>query len=163
MAGGTNQPDSSDPEPRDFLARVETIRRKVLIEYPTARLYYVKATTTQSPDVGVTSPTGLTDMEVMFRLDDAVATVTSTGPDEVGPIELRPGPILGNANLDWPIKMDLTEADALLKQNGHTGSYDAVTLRKPLYPGMNENYYFFSMVDGDGSDVSVGTENHNVS
>lgn len=161
MASGTNQPNSGDPEPRDFLARVETIRRTVLIEYPTARLYYVKATTTQSADGGVTSPSALTEMEVMFRLDDAVATVTSTGPDDVGPIELRPGPILGNANLDWPIKMDLTEADALLKQNGHTDSYDSVTLRKPLYPGMNENYYFFSMVEG--SDVSVGTENHNVS
>ncbi|KAI1623297.1 hypothetical protein EDD37DRAFT_464895 [Exophiala viscosa] len=156
MGGATTQPGSNPPS---FLARVETVRRKVLEEHLTAKLYYVKATT-QTPE-GVTFPSKLTEMEIMFRLDDGIATVKSTGHDDFGPIEIRPGPIMGNANLVWPISLDISEADALLKLQGHTGSYDAVTLRKPLYPGMNENYYFFSMVEGP--DLSVGTESREVS
>ncbi|KIV76867.1 hypothetical protein PV11_08718 [Exophiala sideris] len=158
MDGGTTPSQANSP---NFLARVEAARGKVLDQHPDAKLYYVKATTKNPEDV--TSPSQLMEMEVMFRLDDGVATITSTGQghEEFGPIDIRPGPILGNANLDWPISLDVSEADTLLKQQGHTGNYDAVTLRKPLYPGMNENYYFFGMVDGP--DFSVGTESREVS
>lgn len=142
-----------------FLGRVEIARRKVLDKYPSAALYYVQASTKSLQ--GVTSPYQLTLMEVMFRTDQGVATVNSTGYGEFGPIEIRPGPILGNANIDWPVGMDATEADAILKKEGYDGAYYALTLRKPLYPGVEQDYYTFSMVHGPA--VSIGVKDQKAS
>ncbi|KAK7177389.1 hypothetical protein PSPO01_16566 [Paraphaeosphaeria sporulosa] len=140
----------------DFLGRVKIARCKVLEEYPTATLYVVTAST-KSPD-GVNSTYGLTYMEVIFRLDGGVAPVTSVGDDNFGPIEVRPESIVGSANLDWPVGMDATDANRILKEQGHTGNYYALTLRKPLYPGADEDYYLFSIVNGH--EVSIETKGH---
>ncbi|KAK7178405.1 hypothetical protein PSPO01_15551 [Paraphaeosphaeria sporulosa] len=163
ITGETQQPNATEsrshvPMIIGFLGRVEIARRKVLEKYPTAALYYVQAST-KNPR-GVNCPYGLTHMEVIFRLHNGVASVTSIGYDEFGPIEVRQGPIVGNANIDWPVSMDATIADGILKEQGHTGNYYALALRKPLFPGVDEDYYIFSMVHGP--EVSIETKGHKV-
>lgn len=139
-----------------FLGRVEIARRKVMEKYPSAYLYNVVASTTQRD--GVTSPYLLTQMRVMFRVDNGTATINSTGYGAFGPVEFKEGIILGNANLDWPVGMDAVEADAILKASSETGPYSSLTLVKPLYPGMAEDYYVFYMVDGSEHWVNTKTK-----
>ncbi|WHM37541.1 hypothetical protein [Streptomyces sp. BPTC-684] len=46
------------------------------------------------------------------------------------------------------MSLELTAADKLLKEKAHySGPYKSVTLRWPLFPGMNEPYYIFNTPD----------------
>ena len=61
----------------------------------------------------------------------------------------------------WPFEMDIVEADRLLKQAGYDDPYIGVTVRWPLYPGVNEPYYIFNF--GNQKYVFVGIYDGSVS
>jgi hypothetical protein len=84
----------------------------------------------------------------MFRAENGTVTISSTGHGTFGPVEFKEGIMLGNADIDWPVGMDATEADAILNKSGQTGPYSALTLVKPSYPGMSVDYYPFHRVGG---------------
>ncbi|QCX76471.1 hypothetical protein C9F11_13990 [Streptomyces sp. YIM 121038] len=51
----------------------------------------------------------------------------------------------GDRIIPWPVNLELTEADKILREKAHyTGPVNEVDLRWPLFPGMNEPYYVFS-------------------
>jgi hypothetical protein len=54
-------------------------------------------------------------------------------------------PWLEDVVIPLPIKMDLIEAIILMSKAGYTDPFTSVTLRWPLYPGVNEPYYIFGM------------------
>lgn len=126
-----------------YLGRVNIAVRLVTEKYPGAQLYEVDGVASKGP---TTDPLNIDQLTVVFSLpNNHTATIASTGWGEFGPIQDIPSPWLEDVVIPWPIKMDLTDADRLLKAAGFTGSYFNVTLRHPLYPGVNEPEYIFCM------------------
>ena len=132
-----------------FVGRVNIAVRTVQItdHNPSARLYEVQATAPGGG--GVTNPAALTQLQVVFSLEKSrCAIITSTAGGAFNPVQYRDTPWLQDLVVAWPIEMDAVEADALLKKAGYTALYDELTLRWPLYPGINQPYYIFTMVVG---------------
>lgn len=140
---------SSSQVTLSFVGRVNVAVRIVQIEdhNPSARLYEVQAT---APDgSGVTKPAALTHLQVVFSLPNSrCAIINSTAGGTFHAVEYRNTPWLQDLALAWPIEMDAAEADALLKKSGYISPYDGMTLRWPVYPGINQPYYIFTMVVG---------------
>lgn len=114
----------------------------------------------------VTSPFQLGQMKIIASVEISkiiahnTAILTSTGWGEFGAIETSLEPWLGDVVVDWPIKLELLEAFGLMQAAGFTDPIDAMTLRQPLYPGLEEPYYIFSFPDGKF--VAVGVEDSKV-
>lgn len=132
-----------------FVGRVNIAVRTVQLtdHNPDARLYEVQATAPGGS--GETKPAGLTQLQVVFSLDNnRCAIINSTAGGAFNPVQYRNTPWLEDLVVAWPIEMDAVEADALLKKAGYSSPYDEMTLRWPLYPGINQPYYIFTMVVG---------------
>lgn len=132
-----------------FVGRVNIAVRTVQItdHNPDARLYEVQATAPGGS--GETKPAALTQLQVVFSLDNnRCAIINSTAGGAFHPVQYRNKPWLQDLVVAWPIEMDAVEADALLKKAGYASPYDEMTLRWPLYPGINQPYYIFTMVVG---------------
>jgi hypothetical protein len=114
----------------------------------------------------VTSPFQLGQMKIVASVAIAkdvahnTAILTSTGWGEFGAVETSLEPWLGDVLVEWPIKLELLQAFGLLQDAGFSSPVDAVTLRQPLYPGIDEPYYIFSFPDGKF--VAVGVEDSKV-
>lgn len=135
-----------------YLGRVNIAVRLVTEKYPGAQLYEVDGVASKGP---TTKPLDIDQLRVVFGLpNNHTALISSTGWGEFGPIEDIPEPWLEDVVIPWPIKMDLVDADRLLKAAGFTGPYYNVTLRHPLYPGVNEPEYIFCF--GGGRYIAVG-------
>ena len=136
-----------------FLGRVNIAVRLVQDQYPDAQLYEVEAL----PPVPekVSNPNALSKLKVVFRAGNGTAVIKSTGWGTFGPVQYVDQPWLEDVVIPWPIRMEATEADALLKKAGYTGTYGAMTLRHPLYPGIEQPYYIFSMNSGQYVFVGV--------
>jgi hypothetical protein len=126
-----------------FLGCVNIAVNLVSQQYPGAKLYEVD---THATNPGQPSP--LKDLRAVFQVKGGTALAIMTQWGEFGPIQFIPQPWLEDVVIQWPIKMDIVEADQLLKKAGYTGPYGAITLREPLYPGNYEPYYIFSMMGG---------------
>lgn len=75
-------------------------------------------------------PAAIDQLRVLFRRDDgATLAVEETGYGTFDP------PVsvdnIGGATIDWPIGMDLPDADRLKEQYGYTEPYSRVALRIP--------------------------------
>jgi hypothetical protein len=97
---------------------------------------------------------------LVFHTSKGTAFISSIGWAEFGPITFVDQPWLEDVLIQWPIKMDITEADQLIKKAGHTGKYGVCVLRHPLYPGVEEPYYIFTMATGEY--VFVGVDDKRV-
>jgi hypothetical protein len=56
-----------------------------------------------------------------------------------------PEPWVGDRVIKLPITLGLEDARALCERGGCRGEVRAIVLRHPLYPGVNEPYYIFTM------------------
>ena len=56
-----------------------------------------------------------------------------------------PGPWLEDELIHLPLQRGLSEAIDLLHEAGYTDPFSDVTLRKPLYPGIDEALYIFTI------------------
>lgn len=139
-----------------FIGCVNIAVRLATKQYPAAQLYEVD---TLASNPGHPSP--LKSMRVVFQVPGGTAILTMTQWGEFGPIQFIGQPWLEDVVIPWPVKMELTAADSLLKKAGYTGPYGAITLRHPLYPGSNEPCYIFSMHNGQY--VFVGVNDGKVS
>jgi hypothetical protein len=125
--------------------------------YPGAQLYCVQATNpvpANSPGIAC-----LTIVCIVDQYADAVS-IASTNAYTFGPVRSL-GLLVGGGLVPWPVAMDITEADTALKQAGYSGTYNEVMLRQPLYPGMDEPCYVFSMTGGP--DICVGVNDGKIS
>lgn len=142
-----------------FLGRVNIAVRKVQGEYPDAQLYVVDATPNYPESVE--NPNELAHLKLTFNAKkdgkQGTATIESVGWSEFSDVRFVPIPIFGDAAIPWPSKyIELTEADAIIKEHGYTLPYDSAVFSQALTPEVKEPYYTFSFVDG--SSISVGAK-----
>lgn len=108
-----------------------------------------------TPKEPTTNVKDVTNWRFIFTLsDNRTAYIQTISWGEFGPIKVVDEGIVGNRNIPWPFDMDITDAAKLLQQAGYTGPFETVTVRFPLYPGINQPFYIFDMTDG--SQVYVG-------
>ncbi len=129
-----------------FLGMANIAVRLVNEQYPGSVLYEGDGLSPGGPTINIRH---VNSWRFVFRTaDGGTAFIHSTVWGEFGPITYIPQLWLGNMAIPWPIPMDIAQADELLKRVGFTGAYGTVTLRWPLYPGSDQPYYIFNMVDG---------------
>ena len=129
-----------------FLGRVNIAVRLVQEKYPAAELYEVEALPPTPQQVS--NPNALSKLKVVFRAGKGTAIIESTGWGSFGPVQYIDQPWMEDVVIPWPVQLEATAADALMKKAGYTGTYGAMTLRHPLYPGVEQPYYIFSMTKG---------------
>lgn len=71
-------------------------------------------------------------------------------------------PWLEDRVIPLPISLDLAVAEQLARNAGYSGNITMITLRWPLYPGVNEPSYIFTM-PAEGGWVFVGVYSRRVS
>src|SRR5690606_28934029 len=101
-------------------------------KYPGAKLYEVDGTASGGP---TTDPNGIDQLRIVFQNPgNTTVIIKTTKWGEFGEPQLIDEPWLEDIVIDWPIKMDLPEANALKDSAGYTAAYANVTLRNPLGP-----------------------------
>ena len=154
--------DGLIPPPRD---RIERGINKIKEKYPDAQLHRVDY---RPPVPGpCDNPYQLSSLTVYCQVNDGkqFASVSTVGYGPFGPIELREILLDDRKNIEWPVKMDITEADELMKKAGFKGPYTGATLDFLILPGGdNEPNYTFSMTMllGGPTEVRVGVNDGKV-
>ena len=155
-------PDGLIPPPRD---RIERGINKIKEKYPDAQLHDVDF----RPPVprSCENPYELSSLTVYCLVSDGkqLASVSTFGYGPFGPIELREKPLDDRRNIQWPVKIDIPEADELMKRAGFKQSYTGASLDFSILPGGDqEPNYTFSVTQllGGPRAVSVGVNDGKV-
>jgi hypothetical protein len=142
------------PNPTDeilsYLGRVNIAVRIVTEKYPDAELYEVDATLPRGDPSPTSSPLGLSQLRAVFRAKGGTVIILSTGWGEWAQPQFVPSPWLECVVIPWPIKMDITDAAAILRNAGYKDNIWNCTLRHPLGPGgkpYDEPYYIFLLAE----------------
>jgi len=133
--------------PLSYLGCVNIGVRLVREQFPDAQLYEVQGAAPNN--AAVMRVTEITHLHLVFQAEEGRGTAfitTASSWGEFGPVYYVGQPWLEDVVIPWPIEMDASEADKLLRAEYH-GPYDSMLLRHPLYPGDDEPYYIFHMVD----------------
>lgn len=124
-----------------FNGRVNIAVRIVTEKYPEAKLYEADGTASAGP---TTDPAAINQLRVVFRnVDNSTVIIKETGYGEFGEPVLIPEPWLEDVVIEWPVNMDLPEANELKEKAGYSEPYGAVTLRNPLGPKLSNPYFIF--------------------
>jgi hypothetical protein len=124
-----------------FNGRVNIAVRIVTEQYPAAKLYEADGIASKGP---TTDPAQIDQLRVVFQnSNNTTVIIKSTGYGEFGAPVLIPEPWLEDVVIQWPVPMDLPEANKLKEQAGFTQAYGAVTLRNPLGPKLGNPYFIF--------------------
>jgi len=140
----------------------------VYARYSTAILVEIQATTMMNP---TTMPKLLTDVRLIF-------TVRNQEPYKSALIEMKPRAwgqwleprltivptSIMNGALPLPLRMDLVEADQLIKEAGYRGKYWGVNVAWPLSlpAALMQAIYYFEMEGDDPSTLAVATKDRTV-
>lgn len=126
-----------------FNGRVNIAVRIVKEQYPNAELYEADGIAKGGQ---TTDPAQINQMRVVFRNENnTTVIITETGYGEFGAPELIPHPWVGDRIVDFPVDMDLPQANELKEQAGYTNPYANVTLRNPLGPTQTNPYFIFGV------------------
>jgi hypothetical protein len=125
-----------------FNERVNIAWRIVTEQYPGAVLYEADGTTSGGP---TTDPARIDQLRVVFgNADNTTVIIKETAYGKFGKPQLIPKPWLGDVVIQWPVKMDLPQANKLKEGAGYTEPYSGVTLRNPLVgPTLGNPYFIF--------------------
>lgn len=124
-----------------FNGRVNIAVRIVQEQYPEAKLYEADGTASGGP---TTDPAKIDHLRVVFQnSDNTTVIIEETGYGEFGKPKLIDQPWVEDVVIDWPVEMDLPEANKLKEKAGYTEPYGAVTLRNPLGPTISNPYFIF--------------------
>lgn len=124
-----------------FVGCVNIAVRIVTEKYPKAKLYEASGKSSTGP---TTDPLKINELQVVFQnVDNTTVIIKSTTWGEFGEPELIPYPWCEDVVIQWPVKMDLVEANQLKEKAGYKEPYGAVVLRNPLGPTINNPYYIF--------------------
>lgn len=142
--------NGSNPARRPFNASITEAYLSTIAIYERAILLEAQATTTRRPG---STPAAFTDVRLIFSCGPYNTIYREMrqwgvwGPPRV----VRKSPPQNDGALPFEIRMDIVEANQLLRQAGFTDLYDAVDVRIPtdVPPDLQDIYYIFSMV-GDG-------------
>ncbi|MDH3974275.1 MAG: hypothetical protein OEV42_08350 [Deltaproteobacteria bacterium] len=145
-----------------FNGRVNIAVRIVTEKYPEAKLYEADGTASGGP---TTDPAQIDRLRVVFRnTNNTTVIITETGYGEFGEPQLIPSPWCEDVIINWPVNMDLPQANELKEKAGYKNPYGAVTLRNPLGPTIGNPYFIFGgdpfkpyiFVDTVTGDVHIG-------
>jgi hypothetical protein len=126
-----------------FDGRVNIAVRIVKEQYPNAVLYEADGIASGGL---TTDPAKIDQLRVVFgNENNTTVIITETGYGEFGQPELIPHFWVGDRVIQWPIKMDLPEANKLKEEAGYTNPYANVTLRNPLGPTDSNPYFIFGV------------------
>jgi len=124
-----------------FDGRVNIAVRIVTEQYPKAQLYEADGTASGGP---TTDPAKIDQLRVVFRNENnTTVIIKETAYGEFGPPQLIREPWLEDVIIQWPIKMDLPQANELKEKAGYGDPYGTVTLRNPLGPTRSNPYFIF--------------------
>lgn len=124
-----------------FNGRVNIAVRIVTEKYPEAKLYEAEGTASGGP---TTDPAKIDQLRVVFRnVNNTTVIIEETGYGEFGEPKLIESPWVEDVVIQWPIKMDLDEANKLKEEAGYKEPYGAVTLRNPLGPKRTNPFFIF--------------------
>jgi hypothetical protein len=124
-----------------FDGRVNIAVKLVTQQYPQAMLYEADGTASGGP---TTDPAKIDCLRVVFRnSNNTTVIIKETGYGEFGPPQLIPEPWLEDVVIQWPVEMDLPQANQLKEKAGYTAPYSTVTLRNPLGPKPGNPYFIF--------------------
>ena len=143
--GGDSANPSKEEEPMAILSfdgRVNIAVRIVTEQYAQAKLYEADGTASGGP---TTDPAKIDRMRVVFQNpNNTTVIIKEIKYGEFGKPELINHPWLGDIVIQWPIKMDLPEANTLKEKAGYKDPYTAVTLRNPLGPKRTNPFFIFN-------------------
>jgi len=126
-----------------FNGRVNIAVRIVTEQYPEAKLYEADGTASGGL---TTDPAKIDQLRVVFQnANNTTVIITETGYGEFGEPELIPHFWVGDLVIEWPVEMDLPQANELKEQAGYTEPYANVTLRNPLGPTKTNPYFIFGV------------------
>ena len=129
-----------------FNGRVNIAVRIVTEHYPQAKLYEADGIATGGP---TTDPAKIDRLRVVFsNINNSTVIIKETGYGEFGKPQLIPEPWLEDVIIEWPVKMDLPEANELMQKAGFKAPYGTVTLRNPLGPIQGNPYFIFGGPSG---------------
>lgn len=129
-----------------FLGMANIAVRLVRDQYPGAQLLEGDGLSPSGPTTNVND---VNSWRFVFRTaNGGTAFIHSTVWGEFGPITYVGQPWLEDVVIPWPIDMELTEAAQLKSNAGYNLPYRTVTLRWPLYPGINQPFYIFGQENG---------------
>lgn len=121
--------------------------RIVTEKYPNAKLYEVDGTASGGP---TTDPNKIDQMRVVFQNPDNTTVIIKTITwGEFGAPQLINEPWLGDVVINWPIKMDLPEANTLKDNAGFREPFANVTLRNPLGPVRTNPFFIFGVTHNE--------------
>ena len=146
-------------------ARVEQCIKKIKEKYPDAQLHDVDYRPAVPRECE--NPLELSSITVYCDVNGGkqLASVHFVGYGPLGPIELRERLLDDRQNIEEPLKMDILEADELMKKAGFKGPYTGATLDFSILPSSDkEPNYTFSMVlmPGGPREVRVGVNDKKV-
>ncbi|RPH30729.1 MAG: hypothetical protein EHM93_15340 [Bacteroidales bacterium] len=124
-----------------FNGRVNIAVRIVTEKFPKAKLYEADGKVSGAP---TTDPTKVDQLKVVFsNVGNTTVEISSTGWGSFGEPVLIHEPFLEDVVINWPVKMDLDEANKLKEAAGYKSPYGAVVLRNPLGPKIGNPYFIF--------------------
>lgn len=142
-----------------YLGRVNIAVNLVKDKYPASKLYEVDGIPTKG---ATTDWKDIDSLKAVFTAgNNDTAIVKSTGWGEWGKVDYVHEPWVEDVVVPWPVDLELSDAVDLMKKAGYTLPFGAVTLRWPLYPGVKEPYYIFTLTNG--AHVFVGCYDKSVS
>ncbi len=126
-----------------FNGRVNIAVRIVKEQYPKAVLYEADGIASGGP---TTDPAQIDKLRVVFgNENNTTVIITETSYGEFGQPQLIPHFWVGDIVIQWPVKLDLPEANKLKEEAGYTNPYANVTLRNPLGPTKSNPYFIFGV------------------
>lgn len=125
-----------------FNERVNMALRIVKKQYPGAELYEADGTASGGP---TTDPAKIDQLRVVFsNVHNTTVIIKETAYGKFGKPQLLQEPWLDDVVIQWPVKMDLPQANKLKEEAGYTKPYGGVTLRNPLVgPKLGNPYFIF--------------------
>ena len=134
-----------------FNTRVNSAVKIVQEQYPETALYEAGGKAISGP---TTDPNKIEELRVVFNnVNDTTVIIKETSFGEFGKPELLTEPWTGDIIIQWPVKMDLPQANILKEEAGYTDPYEFVILRNPLGPILTNPFFIFR----GNSDVFVDT------
>ncbi len=126
----------------------------VRADYPATFLYEATGTVHDGHGFSVTD---ITKWKFVYHNDVPPHTtvILEQNNGVFGKPEFFGRPWGGDMPIDQPLVRDLEQAINLLHNAGYKKRFSVVVLRKPLYPGVEENFYIFTMPE-DRMFVAVG-------
>lgn len=152
LAAG-NAPTVPATNPQDFISLLNQAVSLVTQRYPEAKLY--EANGTAGGTSGGAAAESIQQWRFVFQNANNTSVMLNYAEGFFQAPQLLEQPWLEDRVIDLPLKRSLEDAVTLLKQNGYTDSFTNVTLRYPLYPGVAEPSYIFT-IPARNSFVFVG-------